>query len=64
MFSGCSGWFYNKVKVGHVEAGLRTYNLSEPYPEEANRQLVSRIADLHFVPTELAAKHLFDENVD
>jgi UDP-N-acetylglucosamine 2-epimerase (non-hydrolysing) len=62
--AGALAGFYNKVKVGHVEAGLRTYNLSEPYPEEVNRQLVSRIADLHFVPTELAAKHLLDENIE
>ena len=43
--------FYNQVKVGHVEAGLRTYDKYSPYPEEMNRQLVTKIADLYFAPT-------------
>ena len=55
--------FYQKIPVGHVEAGLRTYNLSSPYPEEGNRQIVSRIATYNWAPTKLAAKHLKEEKV-
>ena len=44
--------FYEKIPVGHIEAGLRTANLYDPYPEEANRRLISQIASLHFAPTE------------
>lgn len=55
--------FYNKVKVGHVEAGLRTYNLNSPFPEEANRQLVSKISTLHFAPTNAAKINLESEGV-
>ena len=43
--------FYNQIPVGHVEAGLRTHDLDAPWPEEGNRQLTSRLADLHFAPT-------------
>jgi UDP-N-acetylglucosamine 2-epimerase (non-hydrolysing) len=50
--------FNRGVKIGHIEAGLRTGNLRSPFPEEANRQLISRIADLHFTPTKSALKHL------
>ncbi|WP_314760173.1 non-hydrolyzing UDP-N-acetylglucosamine 2-epimerase [uncultured Abiotrophia sp.] len=53
--------FYLGIKVGHVEAGLRTYNLQSPYPEEFNRQAVSIIADYNFAPTELAKKNLEQE---
>jgi UDP-N-acetylglucosamine 2-epimerase (non-hydrolysing) len=53
--------FYNKVPVGHVEAGLRTGNLLAPYPEEGNRQLVSRITEFHFAPTELNKRTLLAE---
>lgn len=56
--------FNNKIKVGHVEAGLRTYNRSNPFPEEINRRIVSSIADLHFAPTELARDNLIQERVD
>ena len=56
--------FYNRVPVGHVEAGLRTGRLDAPFPEEANRVLTTRIADLHFAPTKGAAKALLDEGVD
>jgi UDP-N-acetylglucosamine 2-epimerase (non-hydrolysing) len=56
--------FYEKVPVGHVEAGLRTYDLTSPFPEEGNRQMVSRIASYNWAPTELAAKQLKKENVD
>jgi UDP-N-acetylglucosamine 2-epimerase (non-hydrolysing) len=55
--------FYEKVPVGHVEAGLRTYDLTSPFPEEGNRQMVSRIASYNWAPTELAAKQLKKENV-
>src|SRR5690606_6943419 len=50
--------FHRNIKVGHIEAGLRTYNNKEPFPEEANRQLTSRISQFHFVPTENAMKNL------
>ncbi len=50
-FAGALSAFYHQVKVGHVEAGLRTYNKYSPYPEEMNRKLVSSIADLYFCPT-------------
>ena len=53
--------FYNHVKVGHVEAGLRTYNLQSPFPEEANRQLVSKIVTFHFAPTEMSKDNLLKE---
>ena len=53
--------FYLQIPVGHVEAGLRTYNIYSPYPEEFNRQAVGIIAKYNFAPTELAKKHLLDE---
>lgn len=56
--------FYMQIPVGHVEAGLRTYNIYSPYPEEFNRQAVGIIAKYHFAPTELARKHLVDEGKD
>lgn len=56
--------FYQKVKVGHVEAGLRTYNKTEPFPEEINRQLISKLSDLHFAPTEESKSNLILENID
>lgn len=55
--------FYNQVKVGHVEAGLRTYDKYSPFPEEMNRQLTGRIADLNFSPTEQNRQNLIKENV-
>lgn len=55
--------FYNQVKVGHVEAGLRTYDKYSPFPEEMNRQLTGRIADLNFSPTEQNKRNLIKENV-
>ncbi|THG88597.1 UDP-N-acetylglucosamine 2-epimerase [Alkalihalobacillus alcalophilus ATCC 27647 = CGMCC 1.3604] len=54
--------FYNQVKVGHVEAGLRTWNKYSPYPEEMNRQLTGVIADLHFAPTIKSSHNLMEEN--
>jgi UDP-N-acetylglucosamine 2-epimerase (non-hydrolysing) len=55
--------FYRKIPVGHVEAGLRTGNLQSPFPEEANRKLVTTLAELHFAPTEWAADNLRGEGV-
>ncbi|MDD2728280.1 non-hydrolyzing UDP-N-acetylglucosamine 2-epimerase [Malikia sp.] len=55
--------FYEKVPVGHVEAGLRTGNIYAPWPEEMNRSLVGRLAALHFAPTERARQSLLTENV-
>ncbi|POZ58117.1 UDP-N-acetylglucosamine 2-epimerase [Lysinibacillus sphaericus] len=54
--------FYNQIAIGHVEAGLRTWNKYSPYPEEMNRQLTGVMADLHFAPTEVSKKNLLDEN--
>ena len=57
--------FHRQIKVGHVEAGLRTYNKWAPYPEEINRQMTGRIADFHFAPTNRSAENLIDlEKVD
>ncbi len=56
--------FYASISVGHVEAGLRTYNLNSPFPEEFNRQVTSRIAKWHFTPTETGKKNLILEGVD
>lgn len=55
--------FYSGAKICHVEAGLRTYNKLAPFPEEMNRQIAGRIADLHFSPTEQAKRNLLKENV-
>ncbi|QKJ22255.1 non-hydrolyzing UDP-N-acetylglucosamine 2-epimerase [Poseidonibacter lekithochrous] len=54
--------FYNKIKVGHVEAGLRTGDLHSPWPEEANRQITGVLANYHFVPTTTSQKNLLKEN--
>ena len=56
--------FYERVKIGHIEAGLRTYDLQSPWPEEANRQLTGRLTNLHFAPTESSRQHLLSEKVD
>lgn len=53
--------FYLQIPIGHVEAGLRTYNIYSPYPEEFNRQAVSIISKYNFAPTKLAAQNLIDE---
>lgn len=55
--------FHRRIKIGHIEAGLRTYNISAPFPEEANRQIISRIADIHFSPTEGATTNLITEGI-
>lgn len=56
--------YYKQIKVGHVEAGLRTGNIYSPWPEEGNRKLTGAIADLHFAPTEISKQNLLQENVD
>ena len=63
-FATALACFYNNISVGHIEAGLRTNNLNAPYPEEFNRQVVSRLALWHFAPTELNRENLIKENVD
>lgn len=62
-FSAALAAFYQQIPVGHVEAGLRTDNLYNPYPEEANRRLISQIAQLHFAPTKLAVENLYKSGV-
>lgn len=62
-FSAALAAFYAQIKVGHVEAGLRTYDKYSPFPEEMNRKLVGSIADLHFCPTRNNAKNLEKESV-
>lgn len=54
--------FYNQISVGHVEAGLRTWNKYSPFPEEMNRQMTGIIADMHFAPTSKAMQNLVSEN--
>jgi UDP-N-acetylglucosamine 2-epimerase (non-hydrolysing) len=51
------------IKVGHIEAGLRTYNKQAPFPEEVNRQITSRIVDIHFTPTQQATQNLLNEGI-
>ena len=60
--AGSLAAFYNQVSVGHVEAGLRTYNKYSPFPEEVNRQCTGIMADMHFAPTEVAKSNLLKEN--
>lgn len=57
-FAAAIAAFYQKIPVGHVEAGLRTDDLFNPYPEEANRRLISQVTQLHFAPTPLAVENL------
>ena len=56
--------FYMQIPVGHIEAGLRTYNIYSPYPEEFNRQAVGIVSQYNFAPTKLAAEHLIKEGKD
>jgi UDP-N-acetylglucosamine 2-epimerase (non-hydrolysing) len=62
-FAGCLAAFYQKIKVAHVEAGLRTYDKYRPFPEEINRSLITQLADLHFVPTATAWEALRSEGI-
>ncbi len=63
-FAASIAAYYNQIAVGHVEAGLRTWDKYSPYPEEMNRQLTGVIADLHFAPTEKSKQNLMNENKD
>lgn len=60
-FAGSLAAFYNEISIGHVEAGLRTWNKYSPFPEEMNRQMTGVMADIHFAPTEQAAQNLLNE---
>ncbi len=62
-FASALAAFYLGIKIGHVEAGLRTFDLQAPFPEEANRKFISCIADRHFAPTERNVRNLLDENI-
>jgi UDP-N-acetylglucosamine 2-epimerase (non-hydrolysing) len=62
-FCGALTAFYERIPVGHVEAGLRTDDISNPFPEEANRRLVARLAQFHFCPTERSRANLLQENI-
>ena len=62
-FAGALAAFYNQVDIGHVEAGLRTLNKYSPFPEEMNRQMVDRMSDMFFAPTNLSKQNLLKENV-
>ncbi len=62
-FAGALAAFYHQIPVGHVEAGLRTYNKYSPYPEEMNRKLTGALTDFHFAPTELSKENLLKEGV-
>ncbi len=63
-FAGALAAFYNQVAIGHVEAGLRTDDKYSPFPEEMNRQMVDRLSDMFFAPTNLSRENLLRENVD
>lgn len=63
-FASAMSAFYNRVPVGHVEAGLRTYNKYSPYPEEINRQFIGTVADMNFSPTEKSKQNLINEGKD
>ena len=60
-FAASLAAFYERIKVGHVESGLRTYNLAEPFPEEFNRQCIDIIADYYFAPTDISKQNLIAE---
>jgi UDP-N-acetylglucosamine 2-epimerase (non-hydrolysing) len=63
-FAGSLAAFYQQIPVGHVEAGLRTYNKYSPYPEEMNRKLTGCLTDMHFAPTQTAKEALLNEGVN
>jgi len=62
-YCGAMVAFYNKIKLAHIEAGLRTGNKWGPFPEEVNRRYIDMVADFHFAPTEIAKQNLESENV-
>ena len=64
VLCGALASFYHKVPVYHVEAGLRSYDIYEPFPEEVMRQMTSRVAEIHFAPTEVNKTALLKENID
>lgn len=64
VFCASLAAFYRKVKIGHIEAGLRSHDRYSPYPEEINRKLTSELATLHFAPTETAKVNLLKEGID
>ena len=64
VFSGALAAFYHQVRIGHVEAGLRSGNLYSPYPEEANRRMTGVLTDFHFAPTETSRNNLLKEGYD
>ena len=55
--------YYARVKIGHIEAGLRTFDKWQPFPEEINRHIVGVVADMHFAPTARACQNLLNENI-
>ena len=63
-FAGALAAFYNQVSIGHVEAGLRTYDKYSPFPEEMNRQMVDCMTDMYFAPTNLSKENLLKQNID
>lgn len=63
-FVGALVGFYNKIPIGHIEAGLRTGNIYSPFPEEANRKLIGNIAKIHFAPTDINVNNLLREGYD
>ncbi|MBQ6495001.1 MAG: UDP-N-acetylglucosamine 2-epimerase (non-hydrolyzing) [Bacilli bacterium] len=63
-FAGALAAFYNQVDIGHVEAGLRTWDKYSPFPEEMNRQMVDRLTDMFFAPTEVSKNNLLNEGID
>ena len=56
--------FYNKIKVAHIEAGLRTFRKYEPFPEETFRSMISKLADYHFTPTSYSKRNLIKEGIN
>ena len=63
-FAAALGCFYKQIPVGHVEAGLRTYDVKSPFPEEFNRRAITLMASIHFAPTPLSKENLLQEGVD
>jgi UDP-N-acetylglucosamine 2-epimerase (non-hydrolysing) len=63
-FTSTLSAYYSKIKVAHIEAGLRSFNKYSPFPEEINRKLTSHIADIHFAPTEDSKENLLKENIN
>ncbi|MDO8549164.1 MAG: UDP-N-acetylglucosamine 2-epimerase (non-hydrolyzing) [Ignavibacteria bacterium] len=63
-FAASLAAFYNKIKVAHVEAGLRSNNIYSPFPEEINRKIISLVTDFHFAPTQMAKQNLLNEGIN